>query len=184
MNLYKIKIYNGNESSYSIDKKAVDEILTGVFSWVNDQSKLETAESQNCNHIIEVSFLSEREMLEINSNFRAKEYVTDVLSFSYDSWENDDLCPSGPHVNNEQADMTVGEILICPHQAKRQAADFHNDFGSEIGRLLIHGALHIAGYEHENVSFEIVKEMTDAEDFLFQHFQYLYKFFYWRGDNT
>jgi probable rRNA maturation factor len=42
-----------------------------------------------------------------------------------------------------------GEIFICPEQANRQAKKYQNDFKSEISLLIIHGFLHLIGYDDQ-----------------------------------
>ena len=49
----------------------------------------------------------------------------------------------------DDADMFYGEIIICPEVARAQAVEYSNDYNSELKRLLVHGVLHLIGYDHE-----------------------------------
>lgn len=67
---------------------------------------------------------------DLNKRFRKLDKVTDVLSFVY----------SEPEV--------FGEIYIATLQAKDQAPRWKNSFYQELRRLVVHGSLHLAGFDH------------------------------------
>ncbi len=81
---------------------------------------------------------------DLNRRFRKLDKVTDVLSFLY---EEDDL---------------FGEIYIATTQAKMQAPRWENTFFEELRRLVVHGSLHLAGYDHMNAKDR--KGMRAKED--------------------
>ncbi len=58
-----------------------------------------------------------------------------------------------------ESDDSLGEILICPQRASRQAREYGWSFDFELARLLIHGLAHLLGYDHEDVSAKKAKEM-------------------------
>lgn len=74
----------------------------------------------------------------LNRQFRKLDKVTDVLSFHYG--EDDD--PEG----------VWGEIYIATPQALKQAPKWKNTFSDELRRLVVHGALHLAGFDHQKAS--------------------------------
>jgi probable rRNA maturation factor len=74
---------------------------------------------------LSVAFVDEREMRRLNKEWRGRDKVTDVLSFE-----------------------DVGEILICYPQARRQAAELGHSARDEVIFLLVHGVLHVFGYDH------------------------------------
>lgn len=71
----------------------------------------------------------------LNRQFRNLDKVTDVLSFHYGE---DDADPGG----------VWGEIYIATPQTLKQAPKWKNSFFDELRRLVVHGALHLAGYDH------------------------------------
>ncbi|HMK55823.1 MAG TPA: rRNA maturation RNase YbeY [Dissulfurispiraceae bacterium] len=87
---------------------------------------------------VSVMLVGDRKMRELNHAYRGVDRTTDVLSFSQ---------LEGMTV--EQAITELGDIVISPAQAARQAAESGNDFDSEMQRLLVHGLLHLIGYDHE-----------------------------------
>jgi len=83
-----------------------------------------------------VVFVGPRAMRRLNRSYRNRDYATDVLSFAYD----------GDSVDGR---MLLGEIVIAPAVAAAQARRFHTNTETEIRRLLVHGILHLLGYDHE-----------------------------------
>jgi probable rRNA maturation factor len=79
----------------------------------------------------------------INKEYRKKDKETDVLSFDYG--------------------IDSAEIIICPVVIKKNAKKLNLGYNEEIARVLIHGVLHIAGYDHENSKKEekIMEEKTE-----------------------
>ena len=83
---------------------------------------------------ISVSYVSDAEIRRLNRMYRGKDAVTDVLSFSY---------LDQPVGKGDQ----IGDVVISIEQAKRQAEA--GDIELELADLVIHGILHVLGYDHE-----------------------------------
>src|SRR5262245_48805996 len=83
-----------------------------------------------------VVFLNDAQMRHYNRKYRKKDATTDVLSFS---------------VNEKLVDQKhyLGDMLISVPQARRQAAAGKHELQEEVEILLLHGALHLLGYDHE-----------------------------------
>jgi probable rRNA maturation factor len=85
-----------------------------------------------------VAFVSDRRMRELNKLFRGKDATTDVLSFPHEADEF------------EQADPRfLGDIVISAEEAARQAEENGLSLEAEIKQLILHGLLHLCGYDHE-----------------------------------
>ena len=82
-------------------------------------------------------------MRRLNCEWRKKDYATDVLSFNYDGELVDGL-------------PFLGEIVIAPEIAARRALEYGAAPENEIRKLLVHGALHLLGYDHETDDGEMV----------------------------
>lgn len=101
---------------------------------------------------LSVLFCGDALMQELNSQYRNIDAPTDVLSFeSGDEYEDDDgsrwLC--------------VGDIIISLETLPKNAAYFGVSENEELKRLLIHGALHVNGYDHGDAHVEPGVEPTD-----------------------
>ena len=90
-----------------------------------------------------IAFVSDRRMKELNTFFRAKSETTDVLSFPQEPDEFD------PDKSN------LGDIVISVEQAQRQAEKIGLTLEGEIKQLILHGALHLCGYDHETDNGEM-----------------------------
>lgn len=86
---------------------------------------------------ISLIFVGDAPMREINFRFRGFNKVTDVLSFQTNE------------VNPENGFMILGEIIISVPVALSQAEERQHTFTREIHLLMIHGILHLIGYDHE-----------------------------------
>jgi len=93
----------------------------------------------------------------INKDYRKKNSPTDVISFAY----RDDQFPN---LNSEIEEL--GDMYISLEKASEQSLDYGVSFKDELKRLLIHGILHLIGYDHE-LSDEEAKKMSDLEDKIF-----------------
>ncbi len=117
------------------------------------------------NHEVALSFCEEHEMQELNRLYRYKNYVTDVLSFNaignlgVDLEKFTDLTPD-PELDSEES--TLGDIIICVSQARKQASEAGHSLRAEIAMLFVHGLLHLLGYDHE-LSDE-AKQMFDLQN--------------------
>jgi probable rRNA maturation factor len=93
---------------------------------------------------VTVAFVSDRAMRELNRRWRGKSGTTDVLSF-----------PSGQEEFEKGEGATLGDVVISVEQAARQAAEHGLDFEGEVAQLILHGLLHLCGYDHETDSGEM-----------------------------
>lgn len=125
-----------------------------------------------------VAFVSDRRMRELNKFFRGKEATTDVLSFPHEPDEFEVLSsafsgpeaetevlspgfsrPEGETLTTDHQTLTtdnrppttafLGDIVISAEQAARQAAEARLPLELEIKQLILHGLLHLCGYDHE-----------------------------------
>jgi probable rRNA maturation factor len=98
------------------------------------------------------AFVSSREMKKMNLQFRGKDYATDVLSF-------------------ESMDPTsVGELVMCLPVIRRQAKRTGLSERGELGYMIVHGVLHLLGYDHET-SAEDEAEMFALQDEIYRRLE-------------
>jgi probable rRNA maturation factor len=84
---------------------------------------------------LSVAFVGDRTMRRINRDYRSVDKPTDVLSFSY--------------VDESHAGGVLGEIFVSPAVAARQAKEAGCGMEEEVVRLVLHGLLHVLGYDHD-----------------------------------
>jgi probable rRNA maturation factor len=96
---------------------------------------------------LSIAFVSSKEMRAINLRYLEHNYATDVLSFSYES----------PVVEGM---VFLGEIVIAPEVAALQAVRYGADPEKELRKLLVHGMLHLLGYDHETDKGQMIRLQT------------------------
>jgi len=99
-----------------------------------------------------IAFISDRRMKELNSFFRGKNSTTDVLSFPHEPDEFD----------NDASNL--GDIVISVEQAARQAEENGLTLENEIKQLILHGLLHLCGYDHETDNGEMNARELDLRE--------------------
>jgi probable rRNA maturation factor len=95
-----------------------------------------------------VVFLDPKEAKGMNRQFRGKDYATDVLSFA-------SLSPE-----------SLGELVLCPQVLVKQAKEHGLKNREELGYMLLHGILHLLGYDHET-SEKDAEKMFGIQDEVF-----------------
>ena len=91
-----------------------------------------------------VAFISDRRMRELNRSFRGVDKTTDVLSF-----------PSGDDQFSQITESYLGDVSISVERAVAQAKENGLKLDREIAQLLVHGLLHLCGYDHETDNGEM-----------------------------
>jgi probable rRNA maturation factor len=84
-----------------------------------------------------VVFVSDRAMAELNRRWRGTRGTTDVLSF-----------PAAQDKFEKSEGLNLGDIVISVEQAARQAKENKLSLNTEVAQLILHGLLHLCGYDH------------------------------------
>lgn len=132
----KIQVINRTKNKIDVDK--IVELSNNILSEENLLEK---------NSYINIVITDDEEMTEYNKKFRNKDGPTDVLSFEYG-------------LNEE----TIGDIVISYETVARQAPEYNNSMETELYLMIIHGILHLLGYDHEKNEKE-AKIMFDKQDY-------------------
>jgi len=85
-----------------------------------------------------IVFVSDAAIRKLNKQFRGKDQVTDVLSF-----------PSEAEPFEAENQSQLGEVVISVQRAADQAKQNRLTFSNEVEQLILHGLLHLCGYDHE-----------------------------------
>ncbi|HOZ36561.1 MAG TPA: rRNA maturation RNase YbeY [bacterium] len=96
---------------------------------------------------LSLAFVSKPVMRRLNLSYRGQNRATDVLSFVFDQSKNN----------------LVGEIIICLPVAKSQARALGHSLQQEVYRLLIHGLVHLCGYDHLKAREAVVMENIEKK---------------------
>ncbi|MFZ1701488.1 MAG: rRNA maturation RNase YbeY [Pyrinomonadaceae bacterium] len=101
-----------------------------------------------------IAFISDSRMKQLNQTFRGKDTTTDVLSFPHEPDEFD------PNKDN------LGDIVISAEQAQKQAADNGLTLNGEIKQLILHGLLHLCGFDHDTDNGEMNAREVELREVL------------------
>ena len=104
---------------------------------------------------VSLIFVDEEAITDLNGRFLGGDGPTDVLAFPID----DDALPSGRHPDTggrgpgsatEPADppIVLGDVVVCPTVAARQAPTHAGTVDGELALLVVHGVLHLLNYDH------------------------------------
>ena len=85
---------------------------------------------------LSVLLVTQDHMRQLNARFAGEDHVTDVLAFPM--MEDDDV-----------ETIPLGDVVICPRAADRNAAHLGHSLARELDVLLVHGTLHLLGYDHQ-----------------------------------
>ena len=116
-------------------------------------------EDKPFNTEVSISFVTDEAIAELNQKYRGKTGPTDVLSFECDGVD-DDLSAM---TLAEDPIFELGDVVIAPDVASRQTREFGTTFEEEISLLLVHGLLHLCGYDHVEDDEAEVMEKREAE---------------------
>jgi probable rRNA maturation factor len=118
-----------NDHQYSVPENFDQIISTTLLMTKQDE------------HIsVSIIFVNNDEMIEFNSKYRGYTQSTDVLSF-----EAGELDP-------ESGRIILGDIVVCYPYVMDQSKILNNNLQDELSLMIIHGLLHLLGYDHDNDS--------------------------------
>ncbi len=126
-------------------------IGTGTLNYKKISKTVYKELGQKDNLLAEVVLVSEDEIKELNKSTRGIDKVTDVLSFpTLDNIRGEILyCKDHPFETDSNR-LHIGSVVICAAQGARQAVEYGHSEEREYTYLLIHGLLHLFGYDHLN----------------------------------
>ncbi|MFC1769427.1 rRNA maturation RNase YbeY [Nitrospirota bacterium] len=111
---------------------------------------------------LSILFASPQKVRSLNHQYRGIDKTTDVLSFAVH-----DLGGKPPFRRPEgEEEFLLGDIVINPRRAEEQAKEYEVTLKTEIRRLIVHGLLHLLGYDHEAGAYQARKMVKKEEEVL------------------
>ena len=136
----------------SEEKIKVKRIAKAVYKTLNQTAKLK----------VELVFMKAEEMQQLNAQSRGVDKVTDVLSFpTLDGIREQVLIVKDHPFETETGRLMLGSIVMCEQKIKEQAEEYGHSEERERTYLLVHGLMHLFGYDH--MTEEDKKQMRDKE---------------------
>ncbi len=97
---------------------------------------------------VEVVYVDEQKIIDINREYLNRDYVTDIISFRYDEHDSNAI---------------EGTLFCCAPRIAEQSSVYSTSHKEEFFRIFIHGLLHLTGYDDQTPAEK--KEMTRLEDY-------------------
>ena len=137
-------VFVANEQSLPVDHDRLSSLAAHALTVeeVDDSSELS------------ILFVSAEHMRRLNSHFAGDDYPTDVLAFPMMD-EAQDL--------GEEEGPLLGDVVVCPAVAQRNADRLGHSLEIELGVLVVHGTLHLLGYDHQGTTDKEAMERRQKE---------------------
>ena len=142
------------EVEIDVRNKCKSNIITGhrLKKITNNVLKLVLDEKGRSNAEVSIVFVDDGEMRNLNRNFRGINKSTDVLAFPMNTGKFANINPD-----------LLGDIVISVPTARKYAEMNERSLERELSVLLIHGVLHLLGYDHETAKEEVAMRELESE---------------------
>ncbi|MBU4601454.1 rRNA maturation RNase YbeY [Candidatus Parcubacteria bacterium] len=136
-----------NKTRSKIDARLVKGVAQKFLTYYNKESRLAAANGDHANVDrveLSIAFVGDKTIRGLNKAYRGVEKTTDVLTFSGE-------------------DEFLGEIIVNYRQVKKQAKKFNNSVRQELIFILVHGLLHLLGYDDQTEKGRMEMERMGEE---------------------
>jgi probable rRNA maturation factor len=146
----------GDVEVYAADEQSV--VVVDVARWATLADAVLRAEGVRGHAELSLLFVAEDEIAALNEEFMDASGPTDVLAFPIDAdgatfveVTSTPMTATGPHKSEpDPADLPLllGDVVVCPAVAARQAPEHAGTLDDELALLVVHGVLHVLGWDH------------------------------------
>ncbi len=122
-------IFVANEQDIPVDEERSSELARHTLDAeeIGDEAELS------------ILYVTSDHIRRLNARYANHDHPTDVLAF-----------PLMEDEEEEDDDLLLGDVVICPSIARENAARLGHDLTQELDTLLVHGTLHLLGYDHDD----------------------------------
>lgn len=151
-----LEIYDKTKDG--VDQKHID-LVEDVLQFASKSLDLKD------NTEMSVTFVNNDEIKEINSKYRDVDRATDVISFAIEDGDDDFPLIMDDEMAAEIPE-NIGDIFVSIDKVAEQAEFLDHSYERELGFLVVHGFLHLNGYDHmkqedEDVMFPLQRKIMD-----------------------
>ena len=127
MSKIHIDLQNAVEAESAPDEAECRTLVSEVLSMLKDEQPAE----------LTIRIVDEAESAELNEEYRGKKGPTNVLSFPFEA-------------PVELPVRLLGDLVICASKVESEAVDQHKSIKAHWSHLIVHGTLHLLGYDHQS----------------------------------
>lgn len=106
---------------------------------------------------VDITFVDDAAIHELNRTYRGIDRPTDVLSFALDEGEEE------PEVDDDEIEHLLGDVIISAPTAVRQGEEYGHGLEREMTYLAVHGMLHLLGYDHMEEKDKLIMRKREEE---------------------
>ncbi len=121
-----IHVFVANEQEVPVDEDRASAIARHALTEEDIEDSAE----------LSVLFVTPEHIQHLNARFADENHATDVLAF--------------PMMEDDDGNLVLGDVVVCPDVAGKYAARKGHSLTDEIDNLVVHGILHLLGYDHQN----------------------------------
>jgi probable rRNA maturation factor len=121
-------VFVANEQSVTVDESRLSELARHTLD----------AEDVDESAELSVLLVTAGHIKNLNSRFAGEDHATDVLAF-----------PMQEETDEDEGSLLLGDVVICPEVAQTNADKLDHSLQQELDVLLVHGTLHLLGYDHD-----------------------------------
>ena len=152
-----LEIYDDTKNVPEEKIKLIEDILNFAGSYLNLPEDTEMS----------VTLMDNEHIHEINKKYRGVDKPTDVISFAIEEDDPDEVPIILPEDEEFDIPKNIGDIMVSMDKVKEQAEYLGHSEERELGFLVVHGFLHLNGYDHmkeddEKEMFGLQREILDA----------------------
>ncbi|OYZ24515.1 MAG: rRNA maturation RNase YbeY [Bdellovibrio sp. 28-41-41] len=132
-----------NDSGMDLSEDTLNKWIKGIATELKKKKIIDTDKKTQ---EVSLVFLNENDAKKLNWNYRCKDYPTDILSFGSDD------------------PTSMGELVLCPQVISRQAKEHGLSLEDELGYIMLHGVLHLLGFDHEKSKVDEERMMSIQDE--------------------
>ena len=135
-------VFLANEQGLPVDEARLSALARHTLTACNVDAEAE----------LSILVVDGDHMRKLNARFASNDYATDVLAF--------------PMLEGDEDSTMVGDVVLCPDVAKENAAKLGHPLERELDVLVVHGTLHLLGYDHQGTTDKerMEKRVTEVLD--------------------
>jgi probable rRNA maturation factor len=149
-----VELFFSNDTQHTLTQNDVAVLLSGAARLLALEKPV----------AVDVTVVGEKTIQNLNKFWRGKNTITDVLSFS--SVEQKRGAPL--FVTPDDDMLRLGQIVVCPSYVYKQARRNKEDRTKALKRVIVHGFLHLLGYDHERSAHD-EEVMTALQEDIISH---------------
>jgi probable rRNA maturation factor len=123
-----VDVFLANEQELAVDEQRLAALARHILS----------AEQVDGSAELSVLFVTADHIRQLNARFAGEDHATDVLAF--------------PMMEEEDGALLLGDVVVCPSVAEANASKLGHSLTAELEALVVHGTLHLLGYDHQDAA--------------------------------